>query len=268
MHISYTCDPENKDLKNAVLVHFSRCIKLFRLAIQDVNKQNAPAVFITAIFLVFLTQAVMYGSEDPYQTPATMLHMAKGLMILMVQTGKWLEGTKCNNFIAVGHNIGWTKIESDFLLAEDERTDLDALLAGLEIDSEEYAIYDTALVHIRDFHDAALSGADAKYFQHRFCQFAGCLPYPFIKLVDQHDPRALCILAHHFAMARFAEGNWWLANTAQIEVYGLQSLVPEEWQWAMWWPLYITNRPLRTDTGLPLSTLVDEFTSRPMTGEK
>jgi hypothetical protein len=59
----------------------------------------------------------------------------------------------------------------------------------------------------------------------------------FIKLVEDQQPRALVVLAHFFALiARFRDC-WWLRDTGKREIHGIQTVLPDEWQDLMSWPL-------------------------------
>ena len=39
------------------------------------------------------------------------------------------------------------------------------------------------------------------------------------------------------SLAKIVEDSWWFRDEAERHVYGVQSLLPPEWQWAMDWPL-------------------------------
>jgi hypothetical protein len=47
----------------------------------------------------------------------------------------------------------------------------------------------------------------------------------------------MVILAYFFSLAKAVDNVWWMRGIAEREVFGIQSKLPEEWQWAMAWPL-------------------------------
>jgi hypothetical protein len=63
----------------------------------------------------------------------------------------------------------------------------------------------------------------------------------FIQLVQERDPRAMAMLAQLLALSAFTEFPWWQKGCAEFEVTGIASIMPDEWKWAMQWPLYIVQ---------------------------
>ena len=67
--------------------------------------------------------------------------------------------------------------------------------------------------------------------------FGAMVPSRYKSLVRAGAPRALVILAYHFAIVKAVDDVWWLRGIPEREVFGIQSLLPERWQWAMGWPM-------------------------------
>jgi len=59
----------------------------------------------------------------------------------------------------------------------------------------------------------------------------------FISLLETSDPRVLVITAHFFGLIPLVDEIWWLQGMAEREILGLLTIVPEDWIWAMEWPL-------------------------------
>ena len=75
------------------------------------------------------------------------------------------------------------------------------------------------------------------------------LPPRYLELVEQHDPRALALLARNLALLKTNSGIWWLHgvgrhSVAESAVRGIRSLLPNEWTWAMDWPQKVINRDI------------------------
>ncbi|OJJ72164.1 hypothetical protein ASPBRDRAFT_178306 [Aspergillus brasiliensis CBS 101740] len=71
----------------------------------------------------------------------------------------------------------------------------------------------------------------------RFSSFPSMVPGEFLGLVAQRRPRALVILAYLFALVKGAEDVWWLMGIPEMEVRGIDSILPEEWRGLMRWPV-------------------------------
>ncbi|GKZ30138.1 hypothetical protein AbraIFM66950_007997 [Aspergillus brasiliensis] len=71
----------------------------------------------------------------------------------------------------------------------------------------------------------------------RFSSFPSMVPGEFLGLVAQRRPRALAILAYLFALVKGAEGVWWLMGIPEMEVRGIESILPEEWRGFVKWPV-------------------------------
>ena len=46
-------------------------------------------------------------------------------------------------------------------------------------------------------------------------------------------------------MIKSVDDHWAFHGIAEREVYGIQSLLPSEWQWAMEWPLALLQQDLK-----------------------
>ena len=71
----------------------------------------------------------------------------------------------------------------------------------------------------------------------RFMGFGPIIPKRYVEMVEERRPRALVILAHFMVNAKYLQHYWFLKGAAERDVYGVKSILPEEWQWAMEWPV-------------------------------
>lgn len=74
-----------------------------------------------------------------------------------------------------------------------------------------------------------------------FTCLGAVVPERFIQLLSEKKPRALVILAYHFAMVHSAQNIWWLEGLPAQEVRGINDILPSKWKWAMTWPLRVTD---------------------------
>ena len=75
------------------------------------------------------------------------------------------------------------------------------------------------------------------------------VPLHFKTFVRERRPRALVLLAYYFAVLKAVDNVWWIRGVPEREVFGLQAIIPERWQWAMVWP--IQKIALYAASGLP-----------------
>ncbi|EIT76289.1 hypothetical protein F9C07_2217187 [Aspergillus flavus] len=67
------------------------------------------------------------------------------------------------------------------------------------------------------------------------------VPGRFIQLLSEKKPRALVILAYHFALVHCVQNIWFLSGIPAQEVRGINNILPPKWKWAMTWPLRVTD---------------------------
>ncbi|KIX01048.1 uncharacterized protein Z518_10114 [Rhinocladiella mackenziei CBS 650.93] len=60
-----------------------------------------------------------------------------------------------------------------------------------------------------------------------------------IQLLGQKRPRAMAILANYMAVVKYVDSYWWFKGRAEKEISGISRILPEQWQWALHWPLTI-----------------------------
>lgn len=83
-------------------------------------------------------------------------------------------------------------------------------------------------------------------------KFTDVVTKRFIQLLEQKDPRALCICAYFFVLMKKLDTIWWLDGVAGPEFWGLMSFIPEEWKPLMEWGA----REIEGGTNLPQSATV------------
>lgn len=71
----------------------------------------------------------------------------------------------------------------------------------------------------------------------RISSFPPMTPARFSSLLAERQPRALLVIACLMSMAKLVEEHWWIPHEAEKHVFGVQNLLPQEWLWAMKWPL-------------------------------
>ena len=101
------------------------------------------------------------------------------------------------------------------------------------------AIYTKALSYIGIIKQCILNGERAAWIQHRLGIAPSVFGTDFCLLMQERDPVSLLIVARLFALGKFVDEPWWLKGTAEYELKGLETVVPEEWGWGLEWPFEI-----------------------------
>ncbi|KAI1413642.1 C6 finger domain-containing protein [Hypoxylon sp. FL1857] len=64
----------------------------------------------------------------------------------------------------------------------------------------------------------------------------------YVELVQEGSPRALVILAHYFALLVKFHDVWWVGNVGTVETRAIASVLPDEWQHLLAWPLKVIEQ--------------------------
>jgi hypothetical protein len=66
-------------------------------------------------------------------------------------------------------------------------------------------------------------------------KFTAVVTRRFIQLLEEKDPRTLCICGYFFVLMQKLNSIWWLDGVAAAEFWSLMSFIPEEWKHLMAW---------------------------------
>lgn len=118
------------------------------------------------------------------------------------------------------------------------------LLFDYTIDSpspEAQNAYEKTLSYVGSVHLAVATDEPIYSLVRRFMGLPTFVPTLFIDLIAEQQPRALFILAMFFALMTRASSVWWVGDIPLREVLAIQSVLPQEWQAAMEWPLKVAG---------------------------
>jgi Fungal specific transcription factor domain len=94
-------------------------------------------------------------------------------------------------------------------------------------DQETQFAYDSAV--------AWLSKAESRLMLRSLFKFTAVVTSRFIQLLEQEDPRALCICGYFFVLMQKLNAVWWLDGVAAPEFWSVMSFIPDEWKPLMAW---------------------------------
>lgn len=212
-------------------------------AVANINSENANAIFLSTILLQY--HAFRQGREERsvYSPPLQWLRMAKAIISI----------SKIARPLAIKNSVidllAYRPDEPDFLDLEtvfnpDNYINNPAFVALLDwekhsepgFDEDTRKVYEMVVAYVAGSWRGILNHEAQRVIFRRIMSLGIMCPPRFIDFVEQRRPRALAILAHHFAMAKIADDHWLFRGFAKREVEGIAGLLPHSWRWAMEWP--------------------------------
>ena len=226
--------------------YFESAVVGQRHAITNLNADNAEALCITAGYISF--QALCMRPEaQSYAPPSLWLDLSTGIISLFAAAWNCThENSRILGFVHAEPQVTYlgqhnfdkypddifpSHIESMFPRLLDFEDPLETDLA------EHTSVYKWALGFIGMLYQKVEAGEESSRLRRLLTAFGAVAPPSFKKLVRACQSRALVILAHYFAVMKAGDEVWWLRGVPEREVLGIQSQLPERWQWAMAWPL-------------------------------
>lgn len=241
------------DPEKAHRIYLNLAVRTQREAVSCINPKNADAVFLASILLSYQALKLLPASPSPnvYSPPTQWLRMSKAIAsVVQAATPLVREGS-------VVDMVRTMQIEPDLrdwaaIFNPQNTKSFEALLDWSshpepDLDLEGRNVYEKTLAYIGSVWQAIQKRESPNLLFRRLMSLGILVPTQFATFLDQGRPRALVMLAHHFAMARAAEQHWWMRGVADREVNGIRSVVPPNWQWAMEWPLSVLRQGIRVD---------------------
>ncbi|KAI1103746.1 C6 finger domain-containing protein [Jackrogersella minutella] len=232
--------------ENVANTYFSMAVREHKKETSQVNKETADVVCLTSCLMRTSALIQLHGrNREPYTPPWQWLALAR---------------TSTSTFAEAFEQVGPDPTSAAFQLIkltshlhEDgklpNRGNFERLrylmdrpreLQAVEYwDSEIQETYERSLKYlstILDLMDAEGSSAAVLRMVLVFPMFTD---ERFIELVREGLPRALVILAHHFAMFKDFHDLWWIGNIGVDEVAAIANAVDERWQRFLAWPLQV-----------------------------
>lgn len=238
----------NVDHAKVHRIYLNLAIRTQREAVSCLNPHNADAVFLASVLLSYQALRLLPDSSSPnvYLPPTQWLRMSNAIASVIRATSPLVQEGSVVDMVRT------TQLEPDFrdqaaIFNPQHRKPFEALLdwssnpePDLDVDTQ--TTYEKTLAYIGGVWQAILNKEAPDALFRRFASLGILVPAQFAAFLEQGRPRALAILAHHFAMAKAADEHWWLHSVADREVNGIRSVLPAEWQWAMEWPLSLLRQ--------------------------
>ena len=128
---------------------------------------------------------------------------------------------------------------------------LDFQTSAGDQDPESQDAYRMSLMYVGSVYNAVVHRDPTRQVVRRIMTFGPLVPKRFVALLAERQPRALVTIAHLMSMAKYVEDFWWFKGAAERDILGVQSILPQEWQWALEWPIeMLRNLTLGSSAGV------------------
>ncbi|KAH6674320.1 hypothetical protein B0J14DRAFT_446225, partial [Halenospora varia] len=239
-----TLNPDNVRIREASYHYIDASLLLQRQQLSNIDKSNAEVLLTSSILITMhakLRSRCLRPSVEPYVLPTSCFRMQEGVEKLMQITEPILEDSAVRKYLLFyrdipelhdrGERRRTIKFPDDSLIRKFIHAD--------SIPYNQKYIYGQALSYLNSIKTAIVMCEKLQTIHQRIATMTSKVPKEFIDLLDNQQPLALAVLARYYALMRCVEEPWWLRGTAEYEIRGLASLVPEDWSWAMKWPMAV-----------------------------
>lgn len=244
-HAQSPQDDGKVDLLSLHRDYLSRALQGQRDVVAEINHKNADGICIAAILLAQI--ALVHSAQDSYDAfyalPSdwfrlqasftTCLQLARPLLNMDSATSMLIHSLPgIDNMDLDRHVLG---VFEDLVRWRPEN----------EPDISDHRMretYRTCVAYIETIYQRIAEKEIWHQLGRRLLAFPNVAGPTFLSLLEEHQPRALVILAHVLAMMKSIELGWWIVkDVPEYHVRGIASMVPDEWQWAMEWPLKVLD---------------------------
>lgn len=99
--------------------------------------------------------------------------------------------------------------------------------------------YKKAVSFLGGLHNAIKVPQERRRICLRVIAFGHTVPKKFVDLLAEKRPKAIAILGNYMAFVKCIDHYWWFRSRAERELAGIQSILPQQWHWALEWPMAV-----------------------------
>lgn len=217
----------------------------YRSTVGTLTTSIADAASFTSVVLSMDTFASLRDRDlSEYTAPVQWLQLCKGVMQVFRVTLELLKDNPGANINKIVETSG-PFVEPANIMVKANRSRFPALLerrAG-ETDEDDAAYIET-VSYIGAVQGAQEAGERIEAVTRRLIVYPVLFPQRFVELLSQHQPRALVILAHFFAVATHCQSSAWVGDTPSKEILALAEYLAPEYQHELAWPLSVVRQPV------------------------
>ncbi|KAL9109107.1 MAG: hypothetical protein Q9227_006198 [Pyrenula ochraceoflavens] len=237
-------EPGNSDLISARQNYLGLALREQSRVVAQLSKENADAIcFASMLILMNAFATLQERSIEPYSPPVAWLQLGRGASSVFKVALSLIQDHDAARIIPVVNAGPEFDLNNEAVYSDQNRKPFASLLrmdiaSEEEIwDNENREAYEQTLGYLGSIQRAISEKETVVSLCRRLLAFAILIPKRFIELLDQQRPRALVILAHYFGLMAKVDGVWWIGNSAQREIRGIQNILSPTWQDQLGWPL-------------------------------
>lgn len=248
---------EANSMRSVHHAYIHSALQQHRPVTANLDSSTSESVCLNAVLISFYT--LFLRSEpptEPYEPPLLWLSMSRGIRTVMKHVYHQLirNNSRLCPLLLVQPTL-WNESSTfykgpakpfQFILEHRQHEEL--------MDEQTIAAYSQAIAYVERFYVATQINEPDYALRKMFGGFSPIVPDTFLDFVGQKRPRALAILAYHFAIAKKVENIWWLHGIPEKEVRGINTLMPADWKWIMVWPLHLLSEEPGRDSEYPIPT--------------
>ncbi|KAH6722229.1 hypothetical protein BKA61DRAFT_171026 [Leptodontidium sp. MPI-SDFR-AT-0119] len=246
-------NPNDVSLQTATYQYIDESLSGYRNELASITSENALAVF-TASILLGINARLRYrclGCNPPqYTLPLDYLHLQLGTKEIYFETDQYIRDSSVRKFIDMRPDLRpeARPVSFEMFPMNVNRNGFefphDPLLSSWELlptSPESVSIYATTLAYLSELRESIGFHEEIRWIQRRLAWLVHGIPREFVGFLEEGDPLAIVIMSRFYALLKYVEEPWWIRGTADFEVRGMASLVGDEWNWAMEWPLKVLD---------------------------
>ncbi|KAF8858584.1 hypothetical protein BDZ45DRAFT_725889 [Acephala macrosclerotiorum] len=231
-HHLQTLDPTDISVASAASAYFDRGLRTCNEMLSQIDEN--PCLLFTSSVLIAL-QAVLSRQEivcgESYVAPIPWFRALRGVNVIASAGRVRIMDSKFKALL-----LDVPEFPIDIMQADTTFTGVWDALAGIADLGNETA-YGSAVKHLHWIYVLNQRGEETHSLRRKLLAFPSRVSPIFMSLLEANDPWALVITAHFFALIGLVDEIWWLQGMAKREILGLLTVVPEDWMWAMEWPI-------------------------------
>jgi hypothetical protein len=227
------------EYERAHRLYLSMSIRQQREALMDLGPKNADAVCLNSVLLSIIALKLLPDKhEQKYEPPVQWLSMAQAISTCVQASQPFLSPNSAMRRIMALIDPDFRDREAMFnpSLIEPFKAILDYPDTPTPTE-EESRTYNLAAAYVGGIYRAIQNQDPHRQIARRIMSLGPMLPKQFIGFVVERRPRALVLIACVMSMTRYIDDYWFFRGTAEHEVYGIQGILPDEWQHFMQWPI-------------------------------
>ncbi|GLA08910.1 hypothetical protein AnigIFM60653_010709 [Aspergillus niger] len=232
LHIARASDAASRTRYFSIaLEHQNRALALFRPVVSSINRDNSHPIFVFASLLLQLAFAIptcspLIETHDSVQDLLQAFTLCRGLREILGASWQWVkEGKLADVFTQVDDTKHWPLPET----LEVALSQLKYLneTRGKRSGDRDADCYDEAINHLKDM---------MEIYQDKPRRIELALRWPFglaskyLKLLKEHDPMALVILAHYCLVLHHFRHHWWMEGWSFRVAHSIWDQLHESWR--------------------------------------